>query len=407
MVSFVKCSIRIALDNLQTLLVVRTCLELSSCDHSAVNSRKLRIPRKLWHVRTVCVLLLPSFVVASALLVPGKRRRCLLCSPCGEGIVFPLQALAAKELGNAAYRKKEFADALGHYDVAIKLDPTDMSFRTNKAAVYFEQKEYHKCIEECKQAIEVGRENRADFKLIAKAYARMAGAYVKLDDYTNARTFYQKSLTEHRIPDTLSKLSEVEKIIKEQERKAYINPELSLEEKNQGNACFQKGDYPAAVRHYTEAIKRNPDDARLYSNRAACYQKLAEFQLALKDCDECIRLDPEFLKGYTRRGMALMAMKEHSKALAAFQKALDIDPNNQDALDGYKRCLMASDADPEEVRKRAMADPEVQKILGDPAMRIILEQMQSDPRALQEHLKNPDIAAKIQKLLESGLIAIR
>lgn len=318
-----------------------------------------------------------------------------------------MPALAAKELGNAAYRKRDFDAALGHYDKAIELDPSDMSFRTNKAAVYFEQKDYHKCIEVCKQAIEVGRENRADFKLIAKAYARMAGAYVKLEDYTNARTFYQKSLTEHRIPDTLTKLSEVEKIIKEQERKAYINPELSLEEKNQGNACFQKGDYPAAVRHYTEAIKRNPDDARLYSNRAACYQKLAEFQLALKDCDECIRLDPEFLKGYTRRGMALMAMKEHSKALAAFQKALDIDPNNQDALDGYKRCLMASDADPEEVRKRAMADPEVQKILGDPAMRIILEQMQSDPRALQEHLKNPDIAAKIQKLLESGLIAIR
>lgn len=317
------------------------------------------------------------------------------------------EALAAKEAGNAAYRKRDFDAALKHYDTAITLDPTDMSFRTNRAAVYFEQKDYQKCITECNEAIEVGRENRADFKLIAKAYARMAGAYVKLEDYNNARTYYQKSLTEHRIPDTLSKLSEVEKIIKEQERKAYINPEISLEEKNQGNACFQKGDYPAAVRHYTEAIKRNPDDARLYSNRAACHQKLAEFQLALKDCEECIRLDPEFLKGYVRKGMALMAMKEHSKALNAFQKALEIDPNNQDALDGYKRCLMASDADPEEVRKRAMADPEVQKILGDPAMRIILEQMQSDPKALQEHLKNPDIAAKIQKLLESGLIAIR
>lgn len=317
------------------------------------------------------------------------------------------EALAAKEAGNAAYRKRDFDAALKHYDTAITLDPTDMSFRTNRAAVYFEQKDYQKCITECNEAIEVGRENRADFKLIAKAYARMAGAYVKLEDYNNARTYYQKSLTEHRIPDTLSKLSEVEKIIKEQEKKAYINPEISLEEKNQGNACFQKGDYPAAVRHYTEAIKRNPDDARLYSNRAACYQKLAEFQLALKDCEECIRLDPEFLKGYVRKGMALMAMKEHSKALNAFQKALEIDPNNQDALDGYKRCLMASDADPEEVRKRAMADPEVQKILGDPAMRIILEQMQSDPKALQEHLKNPDIAAKIQKLLESGLIAIR
>jgi stress-induced-phosphoprotein 1 len=31
-----------------------------------------------------------------------------------------------------------------------------------------------------------------------------------------------------------------------------------------------------------------------------------------------------------------------------------------------------------------MADPEVQKILADPAMRLILEQMQTDPKALQE-----------------------
>ena len=42
--------------------------------------------------------------------------------------------------------------------------------------------------------------------------------------------------------------------------------------------------------------------------------------------------------------------------------------------------------DPEEVRKRAMNDPEVQQIMGDPAMRMILEQMQSDPQAVQVNL---------------------
>ncbi|KAI4461084.1 tpr repeat containing protein [Holotrichia oblita] len=258
-------------------------------------------------------------------------------------------ARAEKEKGNEAYKKKDFELAIKHYNQAKEHDPTDITFFNNLAAVYFEQKEYDSCISECEKGIEIGRENRADFKLIAKAFSRI------------------------------------------------------------GNELFKKGDYANAVKHYTEAIKRNPDDAKLYSNRAACYTKLAAFDLGLKDCDKCVELDPKFIKGWIRKGHILQVMQQSSKAISAFQKALELDPNNQEAVQGYKQCTLDNASigrDPEKIRQRALADPEVQSILRDPAMRMILEQMQNDPRALQDHLKNPDIAAKIQKLLESGLIAI-
>ena len=45
---------------------------------------------------------------------------------------------------------------------------------------------------------------------------------------------------------------------------------------------------------------------------------------------------------------------------------------------------MAEGNDPEAVKKRAMADPEVQSILADPAMQMILQQMQKDPNAVRE-----------------------
>nr|ABD60989.1 Hsp70/Hsp90 organizing protein-like protein [Glossina morsitans morsitans] len=311
-----------------------------------------------------------------------------------------------KEAGNAAYKKKDFDNALNHYTKAMEYDPTDITFYNNIAAVYFERKQYDECIKMCEKGIEIGRENRADFKLIGKAFARIGNSYRKMEDYQQAKVYYEKAMSEHRTPEVKTSLSEVESKIKELERKAYIDPVKAEEEKERGNDLYKKGDYSTAIKHYSEAIKRNPDDPKLYSNRAACYTKLAAFDLGLKDCEMCINLDDKFIKGYIRKGKILQGMQKTSQAMTAYQKALELDPSNAEALEGYRQCSLNFHRNPQEVLKNAMNDPEVQQILKDPAMRLILEQMQNDPNAVKEHLQNPAIANKIMKLMESGIIQI-
>ena len=58
--------------------------------------------------------------------------------------------------------------------------------------------------------------------------------------------------------------------------------------------------------------------------------------------------------------------------------ALELDPNAAEAKNGMNRVMTAKYAsrnDPEATRQRAMNDPEVQQIMGDPSMRMILEQV--------------------------------
>jgi len=273
--------------------------------------------------------------------------------------------------------------------------------------VYFEQNLLDKCIEICEKAIEKGRENKADYSLIAKTFARIGNAYAKMKDHKMALKYYDHSLSEHRNPEVLKKKQLLEKEMKADAERAYLNPEEAEREKHLGNEAYKACTFPIAMKHYNEAIKRNPEDPKIFRNRAACYSKLMEFHLALKDCDEAIRLDPSFVKAYVQKGSILIVLKEPSKAMAAYAKAIELDNNCQEAIDGYRQCEAETTANPEEIRKRAMQDPEVQAILGDPAMRLILEQMQTDRHAVQEHLKNPEIRNKIQKLIECGLIQVR
>lgn len=56
--------------------------------------------------------------------------------------------------------------------------------------------------------------------------------------------------------------------------------------------------------------------------------------------------------------------------------------------------------------KRAMADPEIQKILQTPEVRNALTDLQNNPAAIQGIMSNPGLAEKIEKLIQAGVIGM-
>ncbi|KAK4504402.1 hypothetical protein PRZ48_005318 [Zasmidium cellare] len=309
-----------------------------------------------------------------------------------------------KALGTEAYKKRQFDEAIAHYTKAWETHK-DITYLTNLGAAHFEKGDYQACIEDCKKAIEEGRVVFADFKLIAKAFGRMGSAYEKLGDLANAVEYYSRSLTEHRTPDILAKLRAAEKAKKLADTNAYIDPQKAEEARELGNQKFKENDWPGAVEAYTEMIKRAPEDPRGYSNRAACLIKLLTFPGAVSDCDEAIKRDPSFIRAYLRKAQALFAMKEYNRCLDVCAEATAHDTDGKNAREIEQQSQKALQAQfssregetEEQAQARIQKDPDIMAILQDPVMQSILQQAKGDPAALQDHMKNPGIALKVQK----------
>ncbi len=106
-------------------------------------------------------------------------------------------------------------------------------------------------------------------------------------------------------------------------------------------------------------------------------------------------------------------MKDYDKALAAYQLGLEHDPASEELKDGVRRCVEqinkvsrgeVTEDELRERQERGMADPEIQMILTDPIMRQVLNDFQNDPKAAQHHTKNAAVMAKLQKLINAGIV---
>lgn len=188
-----------------------------------------------------------------------------------------------------------------------------------------------------------------------------------MGDLTQAIEYYNKSLTEHRTGDVLTKLRNAEKAKIKAERDAYIDPVKAEEARELGQKKFQEADWPGAVDAFTEMTKRAPDDPRGFSNRAAALMKLMAFPQAVQDCDEAIKRDPKFIRAYMRKAQALLGMKEYNKALDVLVEAEEKDESGQfkrEIQQQQQKCLEAqvnarAGETEQETAERIQRDPEV------------------------------------------------
>ena len=100
------------------------------------------------------------------------------------------------------------------------------------------------------------------------------------------------------------------------------------EEWKRGNEAFSQSLYSKAIEHYSNAVKQDPLNHILYSNRSAAYASLRMWDKAIADGNECVRLRPDWAKGYCRLGAAFEGKNDLTSAEKAYTDGLEREPEN-------------------------------------------------------------------------------
>lgn len=119
-----------------------------------------------------------------------------------------------------------------------------------------------------------------------------------------------------------------------QERRDY-----AAKLKAAGNKAYGSKDYNKAIDLYAKAILCKQDPV-FYSNRAACYNAMSDWDKVIEDTTAAINLDNEYVKALNRRANAYEQVERNSEALLDYTASCIIDGfRNESSAQSVERLL--------------------------------------------------------------------
>ncbi|KAF2842094.1 mitochondrial outer membrane 72K protein [Patellaria atrata CBS 101060] len=181
-----------------------------------------------------------------------------------------------------------------------------------------------------------------------------------------------------------------------------IRKDYAAKLKAAGNKAYGSKDYNKAIELYGKAIICRQDPV-FYSNRAACWNAMSNWEKVIEDTTAAINLDPEYVKALNRRANAYEEVKRYSEALLDYTASCIIDGfRNEQSAQSVERLLKKV----AESKGKAILEGKEKKL---PSPTFVSNYLQSfrpkpPPQGLEEDAELEDNTGKGQ--LKKGLVAM-
>lgn len=164
-----------------------------------------------------------------------------------------------KKEGNTAFSAKNYLKAIECYTYAIKLNPNDHSYFSNRATSYFNRGDYLSCISDCESCLNI----KSNF---GKAFRRKGLACCQLLRFAEAITAFRSAVELEKEQAVINEMEEAEHFKSNFDR--YL-------------AAVQKQDFAEAMPCINHLVAKIPNSETLKLYKVECLAKTGETTDAL------------------------------------------------------------------------------------------------------------------------------
>jgi tetratricopeptide (TPR) repeat protein len=211
----------------------------------------------------------------------------------------PANPRAHYGIASALVQLGRFADALPHYETALRFEPANAEYLNDLGVAYLQLGRVADAEAACARAVTID----PDF---VRAHASLAMALAAKGDPAAALQHYEIALR--------------------------LAPGYAEAHYNMANVLATAGRYAEAAAHYRQALEREPGNAAAHNNLGLALLHLDDLAGAIREHEAAIAIDSDYGDAHYNLGRALLRAGRTRDAAAQFEAALRANPNDRDAL---------------------------------------------------------------------------
>jgi protein O-mannosyl-transferase len=214
--------------------------------------------------------------------------------------------VAHKFLGDALDKKGQIDEAIGHYQLALRLNPDDALVYNNLGVAFDKKGQSEDAIRQYREIIRLEPE---------------------------------RPFAHYNLGNALLRKGQTDEAIRQFQEALRLKPDYADAHNNLGNALGNQGQTAAAIEQYREAIRLRPEDGIVHNNLAAALDRQGQSDEAISQYQEAVRLSGDNAVAHNNLGAALDKKGRTDEAIVQFQEAVRLKPDYTDAKENLARAL--------------------------------------------------------------------